>query len=338
MVPGGVGIHISQLKAVNPAGAVAVDKDFLVAKRMWVTTTTLTKFSILLFLVSVFTKRGVRWAASVLAVLSGSFWLAYVLEAFLLCRPLAYAWDKTIPGGRCGSVYADLLGIPIMNLILDFLITILPMPSLWALQMPRKTKVQLSGVLGLGIGCVYFSSSCSSIICDPSEIGASEALTFVHSICAMNFARMAYLSHANLEDFTYVILVVSLFANLEVYIGIIIACLPTLGPIVRTDKAKQQPSPLQSCLSRSLHCWRPRKAARKEICCVKNPTNGPKERPYVSLEDGSLPLTNLSCWVAEPVHPGPGSSSEACNLKVLGLESFSGTIMGDEHHHTARRP
>ncbi|KAI9715534.1 MAG: hypothetical protein M1828_000786 [Chrysothrix sp. TS-e1954] len=296
-IPGGLGLHIGQVLAAHPEGAVDVNRDFFVSKPIWVTTTTLTKLSILQFLVSIFTKSSVRWATAVIATLSCLFWLAYVLETFLLCRPLAYSWDKTIAGGRCGSAYADTLGPPIVNLLLDFMITVLPMPSLWALQIPRRTKLQLSGILGLGLG-----------------------------VCAMNIARVAYVSHVNLDDFTYVLLLIGLLANLEVYLGIIIACLPTLGPVLQRGKSSRGATTTSSWLSRSLPHLRSRRGTSRDIGSGGQATTGPKEDRYVRLDEGMLPLTNLARQTSEPEHESLNSPSKVDKPTSLGLESISSRV------------
>ena len=65
----------------------------------------------------------------------GDCGLFVILESFLLCRPFAFNWDKTIPDGVCGGTGHTLLGIAIVNLVIDISLVALPMPILWERQM-----------------------------------------------------------------------------------------------------------------------------------------------------------------------------------------------------------
>ncbi|KAI9664133.1 MAG: hypothetical protein M1821_007624 [Bathelium mastoideum] len=201
--PGGIGLHVTEIIETHPSGVRYTLLGLFINKPIWVTTTTLTKFSILHLQASIFNKKAYRKAAWVVAALCLMFWIAYLLEGFLLCQPIAFAWDKSISKGHCGSKYSDTFGPPIVNLVLDFIISVLPIPAIGALQLPAKKKAALSCILSIG---------------------------FV--ICAMNIVRLSYGATLDLEDVTYTLLFIALFAGLEAFIGIIIACLPTLGPII----------------------------------------------------------------------------------------------------------
>lgn len=70
---------------------------------------------------------------------------------FLDCRPLAYGWDKTIPGGRCrkqGTSRAFVLAI--INILTDLAILALPLPWLWNLQMSKSRKFTVLAIFLLG--------------------------------------------------------------------------------------------------------------------------------------------------------------------------------------------
>lgn len=82
--------------------------------------------------------------------LSFCLFAAIVLAAFLVCRPLAYNWDKTIEGGRCANVNQDFLAQAIINLLLDITIVSLPLPVLWNLQMKTGKKVSIIIMFSIG--------------------------------------------------------------------------------------------------------------------------------------------------------------------------------------------
>ena len=79
-----------------------------------------------------------------------AYWFSTVVRMFFLCSPFAYTWDKTVANGSCVNLPAAYLSVSIINLILDVMVIILPMPMLWRLQMPTSKKVVISGVFGIG--------------------------------------------------------------------------------------------------------------------------------------------------------------------------------------------
>ena len=98
-------------------------------------------------------------------ILIGALLIAVIFGTFFICRPFAYAWDKTIDGGQCGDTTKYYLAIGIVNMIIDLSIVLLPMPILWKLQMPTNKKLAVSGILMLGL--LYVSIlRCIEIISD----------------------------------------------------------------------------------------------------------------------------------------------------------------------------
>ena len=75
-----------------------------------------------------------------------------VLDVALDCRPFAYNWDKTIPGGTCVDFLAGWLVPCIVNLVTDIIVAILPLPIIWSLQMRPLRKITVSLIFSMGIG------------------------------------------------------------------------------------------------------------------------------------------------------------------------------------------
>lgn len=67
-----------------------------------------------------------------------------------VCTPVAYYYDKSIPGGMCkdqsvsGSVNGGL------SLLGDICILAMPLPMIWHLQMNRRRRIALLGIFMLG--------------------------------------------------------------------------------------------------------------------------------------------------------------------------------------------
>lgn len=66
------------------------------------------------------------------------------------CSPFEYNWDKTITGGTClPNKILWIIGGSI-NIIADLIVLVLPMPSIYKLQLRRYKKVTLMITFGLG--------------------------------------------------------------------------------------------------------------------------------------------------------------------------------------------
>ena len=93
-----------------------------------------------------------RWfviSAYTIIFVSILYTIAVFMEAVVLCRPIAYTWDKSIEG-TCGNSTKAYEAVGILNLFIDLAIIILPMPSLWRLQLPFAKRVGLTAIFGIG--------------------------------------------------------------------------------------------------------------------------------------------------------------------------------------------
>jgi hypothetical protein len=74
-----------------------------------------------------------------------------------LCSPVsAYWWrfDKTYRTTqkfKCGDLNPWIVFPGVMNLVSDVGLTVLPTTFVWKLQMPRKQKIALGGLFGVGL-------------------------------------------------------------------------------------------------------------------------------------------------------------------------------------------
>lgn len=77
-----------------------------------------------------------------------------VLVVFLLCRPFAFNWDKTIPG-KCGNLNVAYLLVHSSNFVVDSTIALMPLPVLYKLSMPLRRKIGVMLMFGLGASYVH---------------------------------------------------------------------------------------------------------------------------------------------------------------------------------------
>lgn len=110
------------------------------------------KISILLLYIKLFAiDRTFRVVCWIIIAIQFAWFIAVTLSGLLYCRPLAFAWNPTIPGGKCGNATAAYLSVHIVNLILDIAVALAPIPVLAKLQLKKAKKIEITGVFALGI-------------------------------------------------------------------------------------------------------------------------------------------------------------------------------------------
>ena len=91
-----------------------------------------------------------RYALWISALVVLGYWIAMTILAFLGCTPFARNWDKAI-AGSCVNLVAFFRWNGITNLLIDFLILLLPLPMVWRLNVGTRQKLELSGTFLLGL-------------------------------------------------------------------------------------------------------------------------------------------------------------------------------------------
>ncbi|KAI9709193.1 MAG: hypothetical protein M1812_007778 [Candelaria pacifica] len=163
----------------------------------------LTKASILLLYLRIFTIRKYRIACYVLLVLVSCFGTALAFSAIFQCTPIARAWNKSYHG-TCIDLTKSWYANAGFSIGTDTLILILPMPVIYALRMPAKQKIGLMLLLALG------------------------AFVLVTSIM-----RATTLDNSKAPDVTWTV-AISIWTVIEANVGIICACLPALSKPLAT--------------------------------------------------------------------------------------------------------
>jgi hypothetical protein len=112
---------------------------------------TVVKLSILLFL---------RRLESQSRVVNGLIWgaMAFVVGLFIAtlfvdifqCRPIAYVYDMSIPGGTCIDQGGFYVSTAALNLLTDLVVLSIPIIITWSLQMPLRRKIAVCIILCLG--------------------------------------------------------------------------------------------------------------------------------------------------------------------------------------------
>jgi len=114
----------------------------LAVQYVYLTATSLPKLAMLCFYLQVFwCHRGIRNASFVLIGLVAATWLSMIISLSLICRPLSYWWDRTVIGGTCFDVAMWYKAQSMPGPALDILIMVLPIRTLWRLNLPTAKKL-----------------------------------------------------------------------------------------------------------------------------------------------------------------------------------------------------
>lgn len=91
--------------------------------------------------------RIVTYAVGALIVLT---WFVGFLLSLTICKPFAFQWDHSIPGGHCGNIIRGYQLIWIPNILTDFIMLVLPLPAIYKLHVNLPTKVGLFATFLIG--------------------------------------------------------------------------------------------------------------------------------------------------------------------------------------------
>ncbi|KAF2208670.1 hypothetical protein CERZMDRAFT_48687, partial [Cercospora zeae-maydis SCOH1-5] len=126
-------------------------------------------------------------------------------SALFACWPIQHFWDDSIPG-TCLNRLAVWFSNAAMNIVTDIATTVLPLPVLKSLNLPRRQRYILMVVFGMG-----------GVVC---------------IISIMRLSALYAISMSN--DVSWDNPLAAIWSSLEVNVGILCSCLPTLkGCITR---------------------------------------------------------------------------------------------------------
>ncbi|KAH8890288.1 integral membrane protein [Thozetella sp. PMI_491] len=141
---GGVGQHVEAVEERNPALLVGWAQTILAFEIVYFTSVALPKMAIVFLYLRIFVwKGGMRTAAHILLAALAATGFSLVMTACFQCRPLAFWWDRTIPGGTCIDVQTFFHAQAIPGIILDLFVMALPVRTIWQLKLPLHKRLAL---------------------------------------------------------------------------------------------------------------------------------------------------------------------------------------------------
>ncbi|KAI2636234.1 hypothetical protein GGS26DRAFT_588837 [Hypomontagnella submonticulosa] len=204
VLAGGVGYHVEEIRTRFgvEAGPTVFLQQQVVIQILWAISLGLCRFSILNLSTKIFVVQSFVVIARATYALVVVWAITATLSAFLMCRPFAYTWDKTIEGGKCGDPMISWVVTGVLNMVSDLIILTLPMPYLFRLEMPLVKRLILIAVFGILV------------------------LPTIVSI-----TRIAAMSTIDFDDITWTVPHTILLSALEPCLAVTLGCVIILRPL-----------------------------------------------------------------------------------------------------------
>ncbi|ELR07913.1 hypothetical protein VC83_06540 [Pseudogymnoascus destructans] len=169
---------------------------------LYITTTSLTKTSILVFYLRILVAKVDKIVTKVTIVVVVVYYIASFLALFLQCRPFQHYWEILIPTsvGTCIDESIHMITSAVLNIIIEIAILLIPLRSLFALRIRTTQKVHLISLFSVGLLVIA---------------AASVRLVYVVIIMQESYDVSWY------GYFGW------LWASIEVHVSIICACVPS---------------------------------------------------------------------------------------------------------------
>ncbi|KAF9870670.1 integral membrane protein [Colletotrichum karsti] len=199
----GVGYHFQEIIAMFGMAPITKFLKMLIGVQiLWATSLSLCKISILILYTKIFSVRIMIMASKMTAALIIVWALTTILLGFFICRPFALNWEPTLDGS-CGNQVLSYLVTGTLNLVTDLIVLVLPLSYLWNLHLRLYKKLVLIATFSMGI-----------------------------FTCVISAMRLVSLTSLDYNDITFNIPHALIFGSLEPSVGVIVACVPLLRPLL----------------------------------------------------------------------------------------------------------
>ncbi|KKY36501.1 putative integral membrane protein [Diaporthe ampelina] len=195
---GGAGHHMNKL---NKSHIARLTQSFLVIQALYAMSMCTVKWSMLFMLKRIFAVKSFEIVTWIIIGLQAGWLVMTVLIGFLICRPIQKNWDPTAEG-TCGNQIAGYTAVSVVNVIIDVLMLLLPLPMVYRLQTRPGYKVGLFAIFSIGLVTIAFSA-----------------------------VRLTSLNSIDFEDFSYTVIPVMTWTTAEAGVAILVASSALLRPV-----------------------------------------------------------------------------------------------------------
>lgn len=200
----------------------------------------ITKTSILLLYLRLFVPHHKTKLAYLIYLVILANFLLYTSQMFvtiLACIPREKIW-KPATTGHCLNLNLSLEFSGIFNVVSDFIILVLPLHTIWHLQMKKERKFQISAVFGFGLLYDHLNPRSRNPNANFLSACIASIMRVVENFKAAETEDLTYASFP-LGLWTYVLLpkvscVTLIFHSVgELATGIVCGCLPVIPPFFK---------------------------------------------------------------------------------------------------------
>lgn len=115
----------------------------------------LTKITLCIFYSRLSPLRGYQIAVWTTVFICAGAYTGIFFSLVFACKPIAASWDPLLfPIGVCINRGAIYIATAVIGVVTDVILIAIPIPTIWRLQMPRKQKIGLTVIFGIGSMCV----------------------------------------------------------------------------------------------------------------------------------------------------------------------------------------
>ncbi|KAH8902735.1 MFS general substrate transporter [Coniochaeta sp. PMI_546] len=161
--------------------------------------------------------RMASWACLVIVNVAG---VVLTLLNIFQCRPVAAAWNPYVEGNSCIPLLTEFVCSAPVNIVTDLAILALPIPVLTGMRLPQRQKIILVLTFSLGIFVT---------VVDVVRIYyLQQAISSAPSVATNNSSAL----FGDTPEFSWNASLSLMWSAVEVNVGITIACVPMLKPLV----------------------------------------------------------------------------------------------------------
>ncbi|KAF2791700.1 hypothetical protein K505DRAFT_219712, partial [Melanomma pulvis-pyrius CBS 109.77] len=164
------------------------------------------KIAILWFLLSIFPDKQFRKYVYIVIGLCLAYCITFLFATIFQCTPVTYTWTQWdgLHPGKCNNIHIQGWMSAIINIVLDVIVMVLPLRQLSRLVMNWKKKAAVMSMFLVG--------------------------TFVLIVSAVRLQSLIYFS--NSQNITWDYVAASYWSVIELDVGIICACMPSLRALM----------------------------------------------------------------------------------------------------------
>jgi len=105
------------------------------------TAITVTKLSIMATYIRIFPTSFIKYTVYAIGVVVMAFWISFIFAIIITCVLVEAAWEYTITTSRCIDILDYFYTSAGCNIVTDFLVCFLPLPTIRRLKMPKAQRV-----------------------------------------------------------------------------------------------------------------------------------------------------------------------------------------------------